>query len=337
MAPVRFKLETGGQNNKSIMPDRKRSIFPEINLFQAVSRFVVIPDRSTSVKSHRVREWRSTALLLLGLSASLMAASAPQVPPLRVKGSFVIAAICKDGIIVASDSRGTLKNSQGRRIAYYDVNQKIFPIGKSVIADTGYASLNDPKVSFLSALMSDFASNLRSHTPVDQLPGSYFRYVNAALPADGADSAKVQTLMFAGYQAGKPVLCIYKGESSRTMMCRSSGYFASPSIEIAGLEHVNSLTFNQAARVMRRAISGYAAAVSPGPVGGPVVVRTITPSRSEWFGSHPHWPNWSSFNDLASDYQASRVRFHLLPGATKADLDAVVEEGAAWARLGRAQ
>ena len=78
---------------------------------------------------------------------------------IRIKGSFVIAAICKDGIIVASDSRGTLKDKRGRRIAYYDNNQKIFPMGNSLIADTGYTSLNDPKISFLSSLMSGFASN----------------------------------------------------------------------------------------------------------------------------------------------------------------------------------
>ncbi len=51
--------------------------------------------------------------------------------------------------------------------------------------------------------MSDFASSPRSHTRLEQLPSSYFTYVNATLPADGADSAKVQTLMFAGYDRDK--------------------------------------------------------------------------------------------------------------------------------------
>ncbi len=317
------------------MADHKHTIFPRIKLFQATSWFTAISTCLARLKLEPVARFSFGVFLCLALFPSLMAATSASVPPLRIKGSFVIAAICKDGIIVASDSRGTLKNHQGRRIAYYDVNQKIFPIGKSIIADTGYASLNDPKISFLSALMSDFASNLRAHTGVEQLPISYFRYVNATLPANGADSAKVQTLMFAGYEASRPVLCIYKGESSRKMICRSSGYFASPNVEVAGLERVSDLSFGQAARIMRRAISDYAAAINPGPVGGPVVVRVITPLRAEWFGAHPSWPNWSSFDDLAKDYQASRVRFHLLPGATKADLDALVDEGAAWARLGR--
>jgi 20S proteasome alpha/beta subunit len=320
------------------MLDSKPTILPEIKALPASSKCAPISPEPGPLKSSGAQTMAMAgALLCLSLLAPLASAKSARKAPIRVKGSFVIAAVCKDGIIVASDSRGTLKNRQGQRIAYYDVNQKIFPIGNSVIADTGYASLNDPKVSFLSALMSDFAGNPRSHAGVEQLPTSYFKFVNATLPADGADSAKVQTLMFAGYSHGKPVLCIYKGESSRRLVCRSSGYFDSPSIEIAGLKQVASLSFDQAARVMRAAISNYATAISPGPVGGPVVVRVITPSRSQWWGSHPRWPNWSSFEDLSRDYQASRIPFHLLPGADKADLDALVEEGAAWARLGRTQ
>jgi len=103
-------------------------------------------------------------LLLSTLFNKVAGANSKQLQPVRIKGSFVIAAICKDGIIVASDSRGTLKNREGRRIAYYDANQKIFPIGDKLIADTGYASLNDAKVSFLSALMSRF-----SHSPLSQV------------------------------------------------------------------------------------------------------------------------------------------------------------------------
>src|SRR5262249_42058890 len=93
------------------------------------------------------------------LSVCAVAQKSRALPPVRVKGSFVIAAICRDGIIVASDSRGMLKDRRGRRIGYYDINQKIYPMRDNLIADTGYASLNDPKISFLSALMSRFAKS----------------------------------------------------------------------------------------------------------------------------------------------------------------------------------
>jgi 20S proteasome alpha/beta subunit len=269
-------------------------------------------------------------------STTVVAVSSAASAPIRIKGSFVIAAICKDGIIVASDSRGTLKDSQGRRVAYYDINQKIFPLGDKLIADTGYASLNDPKLSFLSALMSRFAESPLSHVNVDQLPDSYFKFVSLALPVAGAQSAKIQTLVFAGYQKDKPLLCIYDGESKGTTECRSSGFLSSPKQPIVGLKDVSSLSFKQAAEVMQRTIDDYAAAIQPGSVGGPVVIRTITPSTSEWFETPPQWPQWQAFTDLAQDYRAKRVQFHLMPGVAERELASLIDDGATWARLGQA-
>ena len=255
--------------------------------------------------------------------------------PIRIKGSFVIAAICRDGIIVASDSRGTLKDHQGRRIAYYDINQKIFPIGDKLIADTGYASLNDPKISFLSALMSNFAASPTSRVAVDILPDSYFAYASRVLPASGAASARLQTLFFSGFKNGQPMLCMYQGETNRQTKCRLSGYLSSPGQTISRLENVGSLSFEQAARIMRKTIDDYAAAVQPGSVGGPVVIRTITKATSAWFETPPQWPNWQSFADLAQDYKNDRIPFHLMPGIAKVQLDALIEDGAAWSRLGQ--
>ena len=275
------------------------------------------------------------AMLLMPLSGSTVQEKSSKTAPFRVKGSFVIAAICRDGIIIASDSRGMLKDHQGRRIAYYDTNQKIFPIGNKVIADTGYASLNDPRISFLSALMFRFAESPLSRVEVDQLPTSYFKYVGGLLPAAGAESAKIQTLVFAGYKQHKPLLCIYQGESGHNMKCRSSGYLSSPKQQISGLENVSTLSFEDAGRVMRQTIKDYASAVQPGFVGGPVVLRTMTRAGSRWFGEHPDWPNWGSFTDLAEDYKHDRVPFRLMPGITKMQLDALIDDGATWARVGQ--
>ena len=277
------------------------------------------------------------ALILLCTVFSGAATSTEPVEPapIRVKGSFVIAVICKDGIIVASDSRGTLKDREGRRIAYYDLDQKIFPIGNKLIADTGYASLNDPKLSFLSALMSRFAKSPLSHVEVDQLPAAYFKYANSVLPPAGAESAKLQTLIFAGFKKNKPVVCMYRGETSRTTKCRFSGYLSSPGQQIVGLKRASSLSFQDAAQFMQQAIDDYATAVQPGSVGGPVVVRTIAPSSSYWFEKPPRWPDWETFSDLAKDYKADRVPFQLMPGITKTQLDSLIEDGVTWARVGQ--
>jgi hypothetical protein len=287
------------------------------------------------VPSDRRKLLRTILALVLLCTAFSGATKSTEPAPIRVKGSFVIAVICKDGIIVASDSRGTLKDREGRRIAYYDLDQKIFPIGNNLIADTGYASLNDPKLSFLSALMSRFAKSPLSHVEVDQLPAAYFKYANRVLPPAGAESAKLQTLVFAGFKKNRPVVCMYRGESSRTTKCRSSGYLSSPGQQIVGLKKAGSLSFQAAAHFMQLTIDEYATAVQPGSVGGPVVLRTIVRSSSHWFETPPRWPEWETFTDLAKDYKADRVRFQLMPGITKTQLDTLIEDGVTWARVGQ--
>lgn len=279
----------------------------------------------------------AVSLLLLSTVLFTVAhATSKVLQPLRIKGSFVIAAICKDGILVASDSRGMLKDTQGHRIAYYDINQKIFPIANKLIADTGYASLNDPKLSFLSALMSRFSRSPLSRVDVDQLPNSYFKYASIVLPKAGAESAKLQTLVFAGYENNRPTLCIYEGESNHTVNCLNSGYVSSPHQRIFELQNVGSLSFAEAAQIMRQTIDDYAAAVQPGSVGGPVVIRAITASGSKWFETPPTWPKWEAFTDLAEDYRNNRVSFHLMPGIRKEQLDKVIDDGAIWARSSQA-
>jgi hypothetical protein len=108
---------------------------------------------------------------------------------------------------------------------------------------------------------------------------------------------------------------------------------SSPNQQIAGLENVESLSFDQAAHVMQETIYNYAAAVQPGLVGGPVVIRVTTQFNSRWWGTTPEWPHWTSFADLAEDYASDRVAFHLMPGVKKEQLDDLIGEGAAWVRV----
>ena len=87
---------------------------------------------------------------------------------------------------------------------------------------------------------------------------------------------------------------------------------------------------------MQRTIDDFAAAVQPGSVGGPVVIRTITRSTSRWLEKPPFWPNWQTFTDLEEDYKSQRVLFHLMPGVSKAQLDTLIDDGASWTRFGQA-
>jgi hypothetical protein len=151
--------------------------------------------------------------------------------PLRAHGSFMLAAICRDGIVVATDSRSTLKDSHGKAIAYFDSSPKIFSVRVFTIAYTGHALLNDPKLSWLSAFVEEFARSRESDVPLEQLLPSLITFAEKRLSPEGRLSARQQTFISAGYAHGAPRLCYYQGQSDGSYGCISSGYLPCSSSE----------------------------------------------------------------------------------------------------------
>src|ERR1041384_2669739 len=70
-------------------------------------------------------------------------------------GSFAMAIICRDGLIVAADSRGTLSDSNGRKLAYYDAVAKVFMDGRNAIAYTGRDLIQN---LYFGSIVRDFAN-----------------------------------------------------------------------------------------------------------------------------------------------------------------------------------
>lgn len=119
-----------------------------------------------------VRQYTLVVFLLLTMRISTGSVT---IPPgvLSVKGSFLIAAICKDGIVLASDSRGNIFDRSDRDetpIAYFDANQKIFPVGRHAIADTGQGLILNV---FFSAIVRSSARATQTFRWIDSYQPSF--------------------------------------------------------------------------------------------------------------------------------------------------------------------
>jgi len=60
----------------------------------------------------------------------------------NIKGSYFIAAICKDGIVIGADTRGAVLDSLSRPYGYFDSVQKVFALKSTILAEAGYISLH---------------------------------------------------------------------------------------------------------------------------------------------------------------------------------------------------
>ncbi|MGA8618866.1 MAG: hypothetical protein WB660_10180 [Candidatus Sulfotelmatobacter sp.] len=77
------------------------------------------------------------ALLAVLVLYTARGATTQLSPSMVVHGSFAVVIICKDGIVVAADSRGTIQNSRGKKLGYYNDVQKVFVLNHNVLAYTG--------------------------------------------------------------------------------------------------------------------------------------------------------------------------------------------------------
>ena len=78
---------------------------------------------------------------------------------LNDKGTYLISAICKDGIVVGSDSRAVWMNNENQIAAYFDSAQKIFVYNKIVIAMAGGYAFLDSNLTFNGLLKLFFNQN----------------------------------------------------------------------------------------------------------------------------------------------------------------------------------
>jgi hypothetical protein len=222
-------------------------------------------------------------------------------------GTFIGAAIAEDGIVVASDSRSTFLDENGRSIGYIDGMPKIFVDGGAAVAVSGLTSID-------RELFSAFIrrnSFLLSRTPDEILFG-----VLAWLPFRNSTNV---VLLSAGFVQGQPMICGKPPIQSQS--CTRSGFFTSKTSDsvrrwYSGLTRLPKAA--EAAAVLRQAIQDYAAADST--VGGAVSLLHLRPNAlPSWLENRPSDRGWTTICDLVGAYREGSVRIETI--ASKAELD----------------
>lgn len=133
----------------------------------------------------------------------------PVACTLLLKGSFVIVAICRDGIILASESRANIfdkTDKEQRPIAYYDGIQKIYPIGSVAMAETGQGLIMNV---FFSEIVNQFVQATGSSLRADQLLPMFISYCERQYPFMAVQEIKKQKLFSAGYINNHPTICYF--------------------------------------------------------------------------------------------------------------------------------
>ncbi len=140
-------------------------------------------------------------LLLLILPLSLHS----QYSHVSQKGSLVIGVICKDGILMAADTRSSFAvDSLGKLIPYASVDgfKKIMPLGKFYIGFTGYSSFNN---KHLTKIIEDFNKTYFGKDLIIDTYKDFKKYLYQKYGISDSD-LKFNQFIMCGYEKNVPTI-----------------------------------------------------------------------------------------------------------------------------------
>lgn len=138
------------------------------------------------------------------------------------QATYIIAAICKDGIVVGADSRIAFLDKEGKIQACFDSSQKIFRFQDIVLAMAGTYSF-DHSISFM-ALLERFSEVNEEKIDIDKFHDIFLRFSKTQISSEAFVELCNNQFFICGYSKGVPQIKWYHKNVDTTL---SSGYFTS--------------------------------------------------------------------------------------------------------------
>lgn len=227
----------------------------------------------------------------------MVSAVAPKPDTFSLAGSFIAAAVTRDGVVLGTDTRATFTNDKGEAFGYVDGLPKLFVINRNALATAGAATIGN---DFLAAYIR--RNQLQLLQPVDTMLRRFFD----ALPAPTQSRV---IIIAAGNIQDRPTICM---RSPTHEQCLESGVVAnkaSPILQEA-LPRFRSMSAADGAAVLKRAIEAHRSDPS---VGGPISLLHISATGSpSWIEGRPTDAPWPQICDMVRDYRAGRALVGLL-------------------------
>jgi len=219
-------------------------------------------------------------------------------------GTFIGAVICSDGIVVASDSRTTFVDGQGRAFAYLDGMPKIYVDRGAAVAFSGMTSLD-------GELLSSFVTRnpYLLAPPVDDVLFGFLLHMPFA-------NTNGVAMISAGFSGGTAMVCVKSPIDPQT--CSRSGFItnkASPLLRDTLARLRERPTVVEARAALKAAIEE--SSKTDSTVGGPISILTLThDGPPQWSGAALSDGGLSQVCDLIR-----RRRAEIVPLGSQHDLD----------------
>lgn len=225
-----------------------------------------------------------------------------------IKGSFFIAAIAKDGIMLATESRGNfydIRTQEQTPLAYFDGVQKTYIIGNSVMATTGSGILGD---YFLCTIVDEFNKTIKTEIPTSQIIIKFLKYCE-----DNFIQAKYLTIsrnifIAVGYEGNKPIMSTYNGIYNEYSLFKEGAVGSDKSTFSA--KYSKTKDAETLGNFAANAIYQYAKDHNKvNTIGGDVRVVKVTPKGIIWIKNKPNC-KWFDIASFVRDYKKGMEKIY---------------------------
>lgn len=227
-----------------------------------------------------------------------------------IHGSFYIAAVCSDGILIAEDSRGAFVrngnaiDSKNDISCYFNPVQKVYPISKFAVATTGALNFA-PEYNTIFYYLKEFGNHVGQDANFAVAYRDMRKFLSNKYPAKISQFSSLN-MIIAGYDDLKPRIAIMN--KSHVI---GGGYVVSDQKCDFGKVYSEKLTCKEMAPLMEKSILNYARKYHlKHTIGAPIMILKIASDNSfSWMLNKPAMSPQLNLSDLYNDYLAKKLRF----------------------------
>lgn len=246
----------------------------------------------------------------------------------NLNGTVIVAAICEDGILFASDSRSSfLLNEQfsNQVYAYLNNDLKLYKIGNFIIGNSGLSMFNK---KFVRDLVDDFNKINNNDSSVERTFDKYLAFLRIDNNLSDSLIFAESDFIIAGYENSKPKI-IAQGKKGR-MYQGNIGNMIHSDIELkrcVKLDPKIKLTCQNLAPVMENAINYLAEYKNDNKIGGPIEIIQIKPDNTHLVLKSFKPNNFRTYKEMAEAIIDNKIEVKYIFPISEELLKKTLKEG----------
>lgn len=246
----------------------------------------------------------------------------------QVKGTLLIAGVGKDGVILVADSRGSMRNKEGKVIAYMDNIPKIFKLQNIYTAITGDWAIGN---TFLSTIISNFNKTKIQKNDFSSIISHFIKYLDSLYPVSKYPYSNKASFVFIGSDSSNYLIQGYMRDLGYTRVVRKKVVISdNNAVPYLGIYYERSSLYkcDSLEVVFKKTIDSYAKGSNLiNEIGGEnSVVCLGLNNKLKYFKNSFSKNIYKSFADLIKDLKSGRRKFiPTVKGGDKQAIQLIIE------------